>query len=199
MNVSSTHKVVDFFDALAPSWGKGSSCDGHRIQAILDVAVPEPGLRVLDIGCGAGVLVPYLMERGVAHIYEVDIAPKMIETARVSYPGAEKIEFLLADANTAQLPAADAAVVFNAFPHFADPCRLFGNLMRALPVGGRVTVAHDRSRAFIDAHHAMHAAHVSSVLPPAADLAQVMASCGLVPDTMIDDEIYLVSAHLSQD
>lgn len=186
-------EVRRFFDGLAPTWADNPKPDQARLATILDSLGDLAGSRVLDVACGTGVLAPYLLERGAAHVCGVDLSSGMVESACARNLG-EKVEFLVADACTAALPAHDACIVFNAIPHFADPARLFANVARSLSPAGALVVAHDASREQVDGYHGGSATNVSSCLLPAEEMARLMEAAGLVPVTVIDDDIYLVTA-----
>ncbi len=185
--------VVDFFDALAPTWDGRAVHDVGRLSRVLDACGVRPGDRVLDVACGTGFLVPEYLARGAASVVGVDVSGGMVAAARRRWGVEPRAEFLLADACAAELPACDCAVVFNAIPHFGDPAALFANVAGALPVGGRLTVCHDWSRAQIDAHHGDGAAHVSCGLMPAVGMAHLFAGAGFAVDAIEDDDIYVVS------
>ena len=92
----------------------------------------------------------------------------------------------------------DCILIYNAFPHFSEPEKLFTNLSRQLKPGGRLTVAHGMSRARINDHHRGGASHVSYGLMPAEDLAALMAPFVAVDQVLSDDSMYLVSGTLSR-
>ncbi len=153
--------VIAFFDRLAPQWDAEMIRDDETIEIILDHAGIVPGVRVLDVACGTGVLTQDYIRRGAASVTGVDIAPNMIKIARekFTYPN---VRFICADIETAQLGEVyDCAVVYNAFPHFPDPAALIEGLARRLKTGGILTVAHGMSRHAIDAHHSGTASKVS--------------------------------------
>ena len=50
-------------------------------QPVLDLLDPQPGERILDLGCGDGALTARLIERG-AIVVGVDASPDMVQAAR---------------------------------------------------------------------------------------------------------------------
>ena len=54
------NKVADFFDTLADRWDELCYHDPEKLNDILQRTGLRKGLRILDIGCGTGVLESYL-------------------------------------------------------------------------------------------------------------------------------------------
>ena len=50
--------IIDFFDRLAPQWDADMIRSDAVIEKILDGAKVRPGVSVLDVACGTGVLIP---------------------------------------------------------------------------------------------------------------------------------------------
>ena len=163
------------------------------IASILDAAGVVPGAKALDVACGTGVLIPDYLSRGVEHVTAVDISPKMVEIARSKFGQNDRVTILCADAQEQTFGRFDCILIYNAFPHFSEPDRLFDNLSRQLKPGGRLTVAHGMSRERINDHHRGGASHVSYGLMPARDLAALMAPFVAVDQVLSDDSMYLVS------
>ena len=184
--------VIDFFDQAAAGWDAQLVRNEAVIGQILDNAGIRPGVSVLDVACGTGVLIPDYLKRGAAQITAIDIAPEMVRIAREKFPQ-ENVRFVCGDAETSPLGEGfDAIVIYNAFPHFPDPERLVARLAALLAPGGRLTVAHGSSRADIDAHHHGAASRVSNGLMEAEALAAIFARHLRVTDVISTDEMYQV-------
>ena len=188
-----TRDVIEFFDRLAPTWDAGMVRNEPVIARILDLGGVAPGAEVLDVATGTGVLIPDYLSRGVEHVTAVDISPRMAEIARGKFAGDHRVTILCADAQEAAFGVFDCILIYNAFPHFSDPEKLFETLSRQLRPGGRLTVAHGMSRARINDHHRGGAQHVSCGLMSAEDLAALMAPFVAVDHVLSDESMYLVS------
>lgn len=187
-----TNDVRGFFDSLAGSWDADRCADAGKIRDILRAADIVPGVRVLDVACGTGVLFPFYLEFGAESVTGVDISPEMIRIARGKV-GDSRIRLVYADVEEFEESGFDRIVVFNALPHFPDPERLIRSLAYRLAPGGRLTIAHDRCRAAVNGWHEQTAGSVSMGLCPAEITAQWMGRV-LNVDTATDgDDRYIVS------
>ena len=71
-------KVARFFDERADTWDSSSHVGKSRAQgAVVSLVGVKPGDRVLDLGCGTGVMVPYYLEAGAGSVLGVDLSEKM--------------------------------------------------------------------------------------------------------------------------
>ena len=189
-----TNEVIRFFDRLAPNWDTGMVRNETVIERILDLAQVGRDLDVLDVACGTGVLISDYLRRDVASVTAVDISPNMAAIAWNKFAEDSRVTVLCGDAQTLSFfHAFDRIIIYNAFPHFSDPVRLFDNLCRQLKPGGRLTVAHGMSRERINDHHRGGASHVSRGLIPAEDLATLLAPFVTVDHVVSDETMYLVS------
>jgi trans-aconitate methyltransferase len=103
-------------------------------QGALDLLNPQPGERILDLGCGTGHLTNRIAESG-AQVVGVDASPDMIGQARQNFP---KLAFSLQDATALTYRGEFDAVFSNAALHWMlEPDRVVAPLARALRDGGR--------------------------------------------------------------
>lgn len=107
-------------------------------RAILGALALQPGDRLLEIGCGGGLLLRDALTSG-AQAAGLDHSPDMAGLARERAPGAAVLR-----ATAERLPfAADAftAVAMSVvFFFFAEPLRVLGECRRVLRPGGRLAV-----------------------------------------------------------
>jgi SAM-dependent methyltransferase len=130
----------------------------RQIRELIQRAVPEPGVRVLDLGCGAGWLSLELARRG-GHVTAVDISPANLALARYAaetngrnfpylyqqfaglpcdLPAFGSVTHVQGDLNTIDLPPHeyDVVVVWDSLHHVAALERLLDNVRGALKPGG---------------------------------------------------------------
>jgi trans-aconitate methyltransferase len=101
---------------------------------LLDLLAPEPGERVLDVGCGTADLTARIAERG-ASVLGLDASSEMLAEARRKHPG---LELTLGDGQELRFEREFDAVFSNATLHWmprADD--VAGGVARALRPGGR--------------------------------------------------------------
>ena len=185
--------IVRFFDRAAPQWDAEMIRNDAVIAAILDGAEVKPGVRVLDVACGTGVLTPDYLQRGVGSVTGVDISPEMVKIASGKFPQ-ENVRFLCRDVEELEPGEGyDVVMVYNAFPHFPDPENLIRKLSAMLKPGGTLTVAHGMSRAAIDRHHEGTASKVSRGLMHEDELAAIFEKYLTVTVKCSDDRMYQVT------
>ena len=103
-------------------------------QGLMEELNPQPGERILDLGCGTGQLTNAIAEQG-AVVLGLDASPDMIGQARRNYP---RVQFLLQDAASMQFQGEFDAVFSNAALHWMKNGSTVGaNISRALHGGGR--------------------------------------------------------------
>jgi 2-polyprenyl-6-hydroxyphenyl methylase / 3-demethylubiquinone-9 3-methyltransferase len=141
---------LDKFDALAPRfWDPhGEFRPLHllnpvRAQFVADRAALD-GARVLDVGCGGGLLCEAFARAG-AEVTGIDLAPGMIEVARL-HAAAEglKIDYRLASAEqiaTAMPDGFDIVTCMEMLEHVPDPPATTAALARLVRPAGALFVS----------------------------------------------------------
>ena len=168
--------MQEFFDQRAEQWDSRVHNDHDRIAAILRLTGLKKGKKVLDIGCGTGVLVPHILPYEPADYQAIDVSEKMIALARRKAEG-KPVRFHCADVMEFAETGFDWAIVFNAYPHILEPEKLAAALRRILTGDGRMVIAHDHSRQVINHRHSGPANHhtISRTLQSAAEEAAAFA------------------------
>src|SRR5208337_3354748 len=91
MNVSAPNvdpKEIAKFSALAQSWWdpNGPSKPLHDLNPLrlqyVERALALPGTRILDVGCGGGILSESMARRG-ARVLGIDLSPAVLEVAEL--------------------------------------------------------------------------------------------------------------------
>ncbi|MBN1458265.1 MAG: class I SAM-dependent methyltransferase [Armatimonadetes bacterium] len=189
----------EFFDRHAPGW---QSPTGSDMQARLGRVVTEAGVksgdRVLDVGTGTGVLLPYLTEavgpNGFVLAFDLSLAMLLEAKAKAG----SRVGLVQADAHDVPaLPGLfDSVIVNAAFPHFEDPARALKQLLAALRPGGAFVVSHPIGRAAVNARHREAGGPVGKDrVPPCNIMDTLLRDVGFNVNTLIDEpEFYLARA-----
>lgn len=186
-------KMAEFFDTLADRWDKLCYHDPEKLNYILQKTGLRKGLRILDIGCGTGILESYLLPYSPRQIVAVDISPRMIEKARTKYI-TPLVEFRCMDIMDLKGEQFDYIIAYSVFPHFLKPDMLIPHLAGLLPPGGKLVICHSESREIINDYHDTHAGDLSEKLPPATELARRLSPFFTIETAEDNDRLYLVSA-----
>ena len=130
----------DALNQAAVSTSKWNAADYARVGAFvaelggaaLDLLAPQPGERILDVGCGEGTLTKRIVERG-ATVLGIDNSPEMIAAAR-----ANDIDAVLMDVADMTFSSEFDAAFSNATLHWVlDKEQAARAIFRALRPGGR--------------------------------------------------------------
>ncbi len=148
------------------SWNAASYQDKHSFvwrygADLLGLLKPEPGERILDIGCGTGQLTSEIARSG-AHVIGLDSSPDMLAEARKNFPD---LEFVLGDASAFQFSEPFDAVFSNAALHWVKNAGgAAHSIATALRPGGRFVAEFGGHRNIASVEAALRA-----VLGPMAD------------------------------
>lgn len=184
--------LADFFDTLADRWDELCFHDPEKLTYMLDHTGIQPGMRMLDIGCGTGVLESYLLPYVPKQIVGVDISAGMINRARQKY-ATPLVEFRCMDVMGIQCEKFDYMIAYSVFPHFTEPERLIKHLTGLLNPEGVLVICHSEGRDKINGHHDRHAGKLSTGLPPATELATLMKQFFTIGHIEDNERLYMIT------
>ena len=131
--------------------------------------VPLPGKRVLDVGCGGGILSDAMARRG-ADVLGIDLAAKPLKVAQLHAleAGTESVEYreVAAEALAAEMPAQfDAVTCMEMLEHVPDPSSIVAACAALAKPGGWLffSTINRNAKAFVFA--IVGAEHVLKLLP----------------------------------
>lgn len=101
----------------------------------------EPGERILDLGCGTGVLIQRLLKMTPEiEVFGIDACAEMLEIAKQKLP--EFVDLKLGSADNLPFPcnSFDVVVSTSAFHYFRDPSQALQEAKRVLKPNGRLVI-----------------------------------------------------------
>jgi 2-polyprenyl-6-hydroxyphenyl methylase / 3-demethylubiquinone-9 3-methyltransferase len=138
---------LDKFGALAQRWwdpqGPQKALHAMNVPRLRYVAerVTLAGARVLDVGCGGGLLSEALAGEG-AGVTAIDLAPELLKVARLhGLESGVQVDYRLqpVEAVAAEQPGAyDAVTCMEMLEHVPDPAAILEACARLLRPGGRL-------------------------------------------------------------
>jgi SAM-dependent methyltransferase len=92
-----------------------------RFEQLCKVVTDRQG-SAIDLGCGYGALLAYLREQGFSGAYHgLDVAPEMIEAARVTHKDDPQASFEVSSAPSHTADYLIASGIFNVRQHYTTP------------------------------------------------------------------------------
>jgi SAM-dependent methyltransferase len=146
MSVDNSDQIAEWNGVLGQTW-VAMQREIDRIvvpfgDAAIEAAAPQPGERVIDIGCGCGDTSIEIARRvgKAGALLGVDVSQPMLEVARsrAALANCPHLVFRDSDASAAALPL-DQHLLFSRFGvmFFSQPSAAFGHLRKSLRTGGR--------------------------------------------------------------
>lgn len=186
---------VEFFNQIAKDWDSITEVNEEKINTLLSKLNVNDNSKVLDIGTGTGVLIPFLKSLNPnGYIKGVDISSEMLNVARKKFGNIEKVSFELVDVEKDVVNETyDSIVLYSMFPHLKDKTNTIKKLVeKNLKKNGQLIIAHSNSRSFLNNMHKEKNECVSEDrLIPVNDQRYLFEKAGLkVVDSFENNEIY---------
>lgn len=180
--MAQTNAKSQFFDEHAQGWEERNYPPEVRARLVpLVASFPlQSGATVLDLGCGEGILIPYLRERvgDEGRLIELDPSEVMLRGAAKKDLGRPWLLKATAESIPLLSGSVDTVIAFACFPHFEDAKLAVAEAYRVAKAGGYVVVAHLLSREELRQHHAQHFQVENDVLPDDATMRQLFEDAG---------------------
>ncbi|BBB89387.1 MAG TPA: class I SAM-dependent methyltransferase [Methylomusa anaerophila] len=194
-------KNSTYFDRLAEQWDTTRMQDNGKITQLVKLIGLCPGNRVLDAGCGTGVLLPFVKKEigSDGHITALDYSKNMIARAVSKYGDLGGINFLVCDIMDFVKDVGDAfydaVICFNFFPHIQNKPRFFCCVWEMLKAEGSLIIMHDISRQTVNGIHQGSKAVENDLLPPGETVKDWLLKADYAVQLVIDsDDRYFVKA-----
>lgn len=148
-----------FFNDLAENWDRDDRVPYVKYRKIIKEARIKDRQKILDVGTGTGVLIPYILEaagRDIA-IFAVDYSEKMIENfKKKNFP--ENVKPFVADIQKTGLEDDyfDRITINSCYPHFDEKPAVLKELYRILKQDGILIISHPTGRHHVNTLHKTH-------------------------------------------
>lgn len=152
--------------------------DLPHLDHLIQVSNITADSRVLDLGCGNGMIAEYIADQTGAHITGVDMIAQAIQSAQArTQDKRDLLEFLVMDMAHLELPSASFDIVISIDTlYFGDAYSTVQPLIPLLRPGGRIAAFFDQS---CPPYTPLEDYPREQILPDGTDLAQALQRLGL--------------------
>ena len=184
----------EYFDKAAEGWDEKFFTP--RLSSFLETFVPKFGLeaeqKVLDVGTGTGVLIPYLVKAvgPSGSVTAIDVSEKMVQVCRSKHSHIKNVTIKAGNIEKDAFPSEtfDAVVCFGVFPHLDDKEKALHNINKMLKPCGKLVIAHALSSQEIKAHHKDASSAVfHDLLPEKAEMMRLLEQTGFTKISIKDE------------
>lgn len=188
---------AEFFDSYADRWDAMERPDiSERLDRVVREAGVFPGMDILDVGTGTGVIIPSLLRAmdSIGSIRAIDISSRMLRVAQSKgFP--DCVSFELADVGSFEYSqgAYDMVICNAVFPHFTDKPAVLARICRMLKPGGTIVISHPTGRDAVNKVHREAGSVVAEDrVPSPPRMREMLTTAGFVAVEVTDEpEFYL--------
>lgn len=195
----------EYFDNIAPEWDKISEQDEKKVSEIIELVNLTKGAKVLDVGCGTGVLTPFIINKigSEGKLVCLDISEKMIKIASSKFPKNiySNIDFVCEDILNYETDCMfDYILCYSSFPHFIDKERSIKKMGSILSINGKLCIMHSQSRKDINnLHKSINGVVSNDYLPSIDEITSIFKVSSLASFLMIDEKDKYVVVGLKEE
>lgn len=156
--------VKEFFNSIADNWNNKSD-DLNIIEELFKEIDLKKNEDILDLGCGKGIVSPFIYKYTNKKVIGLDLSEKMIEGAKKINCDISKYEYHCGDFLDYEFNQKfDKIIIFNAYPHFLDKKALALKASKDLKDNGYLIIMHNLGKEKLNSYHHDHADKISSGL-----------------------------------
>ena len=187
----------EYFNSVADKWDSMVYHDTDKINKIMSLIDLQKGSRVLDVGTGTGILIPYISSiiGDNGSVTAIDISDRMIDIAKSKY-SYSNVNYIVGDVMEAELPLKnyDCIICYSMFPHLSEKGHAVKKFASLLKSEGKLVVCHSQSRESINNLHKEKDNTVKDdILPEIFVLEGYYNEAGLKTVCVVDnDEMYVI-------
>jgi 2-polyprenyl-3-methyl-5-hydroxy-6-metoxy-1,4-benzoquinol methylase len=182
----------EFFNTAAVTWDE--RFQNQELIDFLTKLVPtfqlKQGQRVLDVGTGTGILIPFLLEAvgSTGHVTTIDFAEKMVEACKAKYASLPNVNIAVQQVENLEFPSEtfDAVTCFGLFPHLENKQKALSQMNRVLKPDGKLIIAHALSSKELIAHHRNETVVAHDALPDEAEMKRLLRQAGFTEVQITD-------------
>ncbi|MFH1283454.1 MAG: class I SAM-dependent methyltransferase [bacterium] len=189
-----------FFNSQANIWDKTYWYNEeklNRVKSLIKRFKLKPGMTVLDLATGTGVLLP-LIQNDIGHdgkLFALDYSYEMLKAGKNK--GLQgQIHFLLADVNKIPIKKClfDRIICFSAFPHFHNKISIIRNCLSIQKPGGLFFIAHiTNSEKLNKMHKISHSTVKNDYMPSKKQFAVLLRKAGIIKFNIVENkDIYCI-------
>lgn len=182
-----------FFNEAADKWDATyyMSRFESSLKALVEQFDLELGQKVMDVGTGTGVLIPFILAviGPSGSITAIDYAEGMVKMCQRKLSNFKNVKVELQNVEDLNLDSEsfDAITCFGVFPHIEHKEKALKQINRVLKPGGKLIIAHTLSSNRLKSHHMKFSSVAHHVLLEKSEMRRLLNEAGFV-DVVIRDE-----------